>query len=59
MDDTIILEDNQFLVFKEDKLAKANLIIKPKEKLNLITPLLINRCILSLNKDFIALCQKG
>jgi len=30
-----------------------------KEKLNLITPLLFNRCILSLNKDSIALRQKG
>ena len=32
---------------------------KPKEKLNLITPLFFNGCILSLNEDFIALCQKG
>jgi len=30
-----------------------------KEKLNLTTPLLFNRCILSLNKDSIALRQKG
>ena len=52
----IILGDNQFLVLKEDKLAKANLMVKLKEKLNLITPLLFNRCTLSLNKDSIALC---
>ena len=32
---------------------------KPKEKLSLITLLLFNGCILSLNKDFIALRQKG
>ena len=32
---------------------------KLKEKLNLITPLLFNGCILSLNKDSIALRQKG
>jgi len=32
---------------------------KPKEKLNLTTPLLFNGCILSLNEDSIALCQKG
>ena len=51
----IILKDNQFLALKEDKLVKANLIIKLKEKLNLIIPLLFNGCILSLNKDFITL----
>jgi len=51
----IILGDDQFLALKEDKLVKANLIAKLKEKLNLITPLLFNRCILSLNKDSIAL----
>ena len=32
---------------------------KPKEKLNLTTPLFFNGCILSLNEDFIALYQKG
>jgi hypothetical protein len=53
--DTIILGDDQFSVLEEDKLVKANLMVKPKEKLNLITPLLFNRCILSLNKDSIAL----
>src|SRR6266581_3787401 len=56
---TIILGDNQFLALKEDKLIKANLMAKPKEKLNLTTPLLFNGCILSLNKDFITLRQKG
>jgi len=55
----IILGDNQFLALKEDKLVKANLIVKPKKKLSLTTPLLFNRCILSLNKDSIALRQKG
>ena len=55
----IILKDDQFLALKKDKLVKINLIIKLKEKLNLIIPLLFNRCILSLNKDSIALCQKG
>ena len=55
MDNIIILRDNQFLALKEDKLVKVNLIVKPKEKLNLITLLLFNRCILSLNKDSIAL----
>jgi hypothetical protein len=49
------LGDNQFLAFEEDELVKANLIVKPKEKLNLITPLLFNRYIISLNKDSIAL----
>ena len=57
--DTIILGDDQFLALKEDKLVKANLIVKLKEKLNLIILLLFNRCILSLNKDSIALRQKG
>jgi len=55
----IILGDDQFLALKEDELVKANLIAKPKEKLSLITPLLFNRCILSLNKDSITLRQKG
>ena len=55
----IILRDNQFLALKEDKLVKANLIVKPKEKLNLITPLLLYKYILSLNKDSIILYQKG
>ena len=53
---TIILGDDQFLALKEDKLVKANLIAKLKEKLNLTTPLLFNRCILSLNEDSITLC---
>ena len=51
----IILRDNQFLALKEDKLIKVNLIIKLKEKLNLITLLLFNGYILSLNKDSITL----
>ena len=51
----IILKDNQFLALKEDKLVKVNLIVKLKEKLNLITLLLFNKYILSLNKDSIAL----
>ena len=55
----IILRDNQFSALKKDKLVKVNLIIKLKEKLNLITPLLFNKCILSLNKDFITLHQKS
>jgi len=55
----IILGDDLFLALKEDKLVKVNLIAKLKEKLNLITLLLFNRCTLSLNKDSIALRQKG
>ena len=51
----IILKDDKFLALKKDKLVKGNLIVKLKEKLNLIIPLLFNRCILSLNKDFITL----
>jgi hypothetical protein len=58
-DDTIILKNNQFLALKEDKLVKANLIIKLKEKLNLTTLLLFNGYILSLNKDSITSYQKG
>ena len=56
---TIILRNNQFSALKEDKLIKINLITKLKKKLNSTTPLLFNRCILSLNKDSIALRQKG
>jgi hypothetical protein len=56
--DIIILGDDQFSALKEDKLVKANLITKPKEKLNLTTLLFFNECILSLNKDSIALRQK-
>jgi hypothetical protein len=59
MDDIIILKDNQFLTLKEDKLVKANFIVKLKEKLSLITLLLFNGYILFLNKNFIALHQKG
>jgi hypothetical protein len=59
MDDIIILKDDQFLALKEDKLVKVNLIVKLKEKLSLTTLLLFNGCILFLNKDSIALCQKG
>jgi len=55
----IILGDNQFSALKEDELVKANLIAKLKKKLSLTTPLLFNRYILSLNKDSIALRQKG
>ena len=55
----IILEDDQFSALKEDELVKVNLIAKLKKKLNLTTPLLFNRCILSLNKDSIVLHQKG
>src|ERR1700679_357206 len=55
INNTIILGNNQFLTLKKDKLVKANLIVKLKEKLNLITLLLFNGCILSLNKDSIAL----
>jgi len=58
-DNIIILGDNQFSALKEDALAKAKLIAKPKERLDLTTLLLFNRCILSLNKDSIALRQKG
>jgi len=57
--DIIILGDDQFLALKEDELVKANLIVKLKEKLNLITLLLFNKYILSLNEDSIALRQKG
>jgi len=58
-DNTIILGDEQFSALKEDELVKANLMAKPKEKLDSKILLLFNGCILSLNKDFIALCQKG
>src|SRR6266567_5622364 len=51
----IILGDDQFLTLKEDKLVKVNLIVKLKEKLSLIILLLFNKCIISLNKDSIAL----
>src|SRR6266702_4296588 len=57
--DIIILGDDQFLALKENELVKANLMAKPKEKLNLTTPLLFNGCILSLNEDSIVFCQKG
>ena len=51
----IILKNDQFSALKEDELVKVNLIVKPKEKLNLIILLLFNECILSLNKNSIAL----
>jgi len=55
----IILGDDQFSALKEDKLVKVNLIAKLKKKLDLTTLLLFNGCTLSLNKDSIALRQKG
>ena len=55
----IILGDNQFSALKKDKLVKVNLIAKLKKKLSLTILLLFNRYILSLNKDSIALHQKG
>ena len=55
IDNIIILKDNQFSALKKDKLVKVNFIIKLKEKLSLTILLLFNGCILSLNKDFIAL----
>jgi hypothetical protein len=58
-DNIIILGDNQFLTLKENELVKVNLIIKLKKKLNLTTLLFFNKCILFLNKDSIALYQKG
>ena len=51
----IILKDNQFSALEKDKLVKANLMVKLKEKLNLIILLLFNKYILSLNKDSITL----
>jgi hypothetical protein len=58
-DNIIILGDDQFSALKEDELVKVHLIVKLKEKLNLTTLLLFNKCILSLNKDSIALRQKS
>ena len=58
-DNTIILKDNQFSALKENELVKANLMAKLKEKLSSIILLLFNGCILSLNKNSIALRQKG
>ena len=58
-DNIIILKDDQFSALKEDELVKVNFIVKLKEKLNLIILLFFNGCILSLNKDFITLYQKG
>ena len=55
----IILKNNQFSAFKEDKLVKVNFIAKLKEKLSLIILLLFNRCIFFLNEDSITLRQKG
>ena len=52
----IILKNDQFSALKEDELVKANLIAKLKEKLNSTILLFFNGCILSLNKDSIALC---
>ena len=51
----IILKNDQFSALKEDELVKVNLIVKLKEKFNLITLLLFNKYILSLNKDSITL----
>ena len=47
------------MALEEDKLVKVNLMAKLKKKLNLTILLFFNGCILSLNKDSIALRQKG
>ena len=46
-DNTIILANEQFLALKEDKLQKAKLIAKPKEKLTPEKPLIFNRYVLT------------
>ena len=51
--------DDKFSALKEDELMKINFIAKLKEKFNLTTLLFFNGYILSLNKDFIVLRQKG
>ena len=58
-DDTIILSDSQFSKLEEEELIKAKLKAKPKEQLDLTTPLIFNGCVLSLTNDSILLCQKG
>src|ERR1700721_3447884 len=58
-DNTIILSDDKFAELEENKLKKAKLIAKPKEKLTSDTLLLFNSYILSLEGKNIHLRQKG
>ncbi|TVY58347.1 hypothetical protein LCER1_G002696 [Lachnellula cervina] len=46
-DNTLILVDIAFAKLEDNKLKKAKLRAKPKEKLMLIMPLIFNSCILS------------
>jgi hypothetical protein len=47
IDNTIILANKQFLALKKDKLRKAKLIVKLKEKLTPKKPLIFNRYVLT------------
>ena len=58
-DNTLILGDTQFLVLEKEQLKNADFRAKPKEKLDLETLLLFNKCVLSLVENNIVLYQKG
>ena len=57
-DDTIILADEQFAALEEDKLIKAEFLVKPKEKLTSESPLVFNGCVFIQADRTISLRQK-
>jgi hypothetical protein len=54
-DNTLILVLEEFLILKDDKLNKAEFLIKFKEALVLKTSLIFNGCVLIQYKDTIQL----
>lgn len=57
-DDTLLLGDKAFEDLEEDELAKAKLSAKPKQKLDVNTPLLFNGCILTIEGETCCIRQK-
>jgi len=58
-DDTLILEDDNFIKLEQDELEKAKLSAKPVDTLSDETPLIFNGGILRTEGDDIVLVQKG
>lgn len=57
-DDTLILGDEEFQSLEDAELTKANFTAKPKQKLEMNTPLLFNGCILGIEDGNLTIRQK-
>jgi hypothetical protein len=59
-DDTLILEDDEFVAFKENELTRAHLTFKKREKLNLVTSIKFNdELIILVNNDNVILLTQS